>query len=170
VVVTSSAQPPMLYDYGGFPPETYKYQYNAPGDPALAVRIRDLLQVNGIPAVLDDKRGYDHGVFVPLMLMFPQAAIPVVVVSLHASLQGAVHHDMGAALGSLRDEGVLLLGSGYTFHNMGAFFNPDPRFKRAAREFDAWLQDAMSQSDAGSRKASAENWEAAPGARLCHPR
>jgi aromatic ring-opening dioxygenase catalytic subunit (LigB family) len=134
---------PLLFDYSGFPQETYEYSYPAPGDPVLASKIQSLLTEKGLPCVLDAERGWDHGVFVPLLLMFPQATVPVVQVSLHASLDSDTHMRMGEALASLRDEGVLLLGSGLTFHNMGAFFSPTREAKRAAQDFDKWLQTTM---------------------------
>lgn len=115
----------MLYDYSGFPPETYEYQYSAPGSPALAAQVHALLVSSNHPNLanvsLDPARGYDHGVFVPLMLAYPQAQVPVVCLSLHASLDAATYFAMGQALQPLCRQGVLILGSGFSFHNMRAF-------------------------------------------------
>jgi 4,5-DOPA dioxygenase extradiol len=118
IKITSSANPSMLFDYYGFPPETYYYDYPAKGDPDLATRIQDILNKDGIDSEKDMSRGFDHGVFVPLLLMYPQAQIPVVCVSLHRSLDAEIHMKIGKALSPLREEEVLILGSGYTFHNM----------------------------------------------------
>jgi aromatic ring-opening dioxygenase catalytic subunit (LigB family) len=118
IKITSSANPSMLFDYYGFPPETYHYEYPAKGDPDLATRIQHHLNKEGIESEMDIVRGFDHGVFVPLLLMYPQAQIPVVCVSLHRSLDAAIHLRIGKALSPLREEEVLILGSGYTFHNM----------------------------------------------------
>lgn len=164
--ITSSEKPDMLFDYYGFPPETYEYSYPAPGDPTLAHRIQSL--VDG--SVLETERGFDHGVFVPLMLMYPDADIPVVAVSLNASLSAKDHLALGRALEPLRDDGVLILGSGYTFHNMDAFFNPSEKSYRASEEFNDWLKATMLHPDSEERQRRLEHWERAPGARLVHPR
>jgi len=123
--VSSAQAPAMLYDYSGFPPESYEYQYSAPGSPALATQVQTLLASSNQPNLanvsLDPTRGFDHGVFVPLMLAYPQAKVPVVCLSLHASLDAATHFAMGRALQPLRHQGVLILGSGFSFHNMQAF-------------------------------------------------
>ena len=107
VSVTSGAAHPLMFDYGGFPPETYKYQYNAPGSPELADSVCNLLAASNIPCKKDPKRGWDHGTFVPLMLMYPAADIPVVAMSLHASLDPETHIKLGEALQPLRDDGKL---------------------------------------------------------------
>ena len=158
-----------MFDYYGFPPETYQYEYPAPGDPALAFKIQHLLQKQGIVSELDDKRGLDHGVFIPLMCMYPAADIPVVAVSLDASLSAEKNMDLGRALEPLRDEGVLILGSGYTFHNMQAFFNSSNHTHQQARLFNQWLQDTI-MDDKNNVLEKLAQWESAPGARVCHPR
>jgi 4,5-DOPA dioxygenase extradiol len=107
--ITSSASPSMYYDYSGFPSETYKLQYSAPGSPDLAHKVHDLLTRAGIQCQLDPKRGYDHGVFVPLMIMYPSANIPVVCVSLHPTLNARFHLALGHALAPLRDQGKIYL-------------------------------------------------------------
>ena len=113
--LTSGARPQLIYDYGGFPPESYQYTYAASGDGALAKRAASLLQTAGIASRLDESRGWDHGVFVPMMLMFPKADIPIVCLSLLNDPDPAKHFDLGRALRPLRDEGVLILGSGSSY-------------------------------------------------------
>jgi len=174
IQITASAQPSMLYDYNGFPPETYEYQYPAPGSPALARKIQNLLSDHAMDSQLNKERGFDHGVFVPLMLMFPEADIPVVAVSLHSSLAPETHLALGRALRPLRDENILIVGSGYTFHNMRAFFSAEPKYFTAALEFNAWLQDTLTTTTTtkmASRLERLRNWETlAPSARTVHPR
>src|SRR5690606_20463455 len=116
--VTSNPRPGLLYDYHGFPAHTYERRYPAPGNPQLAARIVDLLTRHALPAIEEPNRGFDHGVFIPLKLMFPDADIPVVQLSLRQDMDPAAHIKAGQALASLRDEGVLIVGSGMSFHNM----------------------------------------------------
>ena len=166
IAVTSGAHPELIYDYHGFPPHTYELKYPAPGAPALAARIVDLLQAQGIPAQQDDKRGFDHGVFIPMKLMFPDADIPVVQLSLHTSLDPEHHLHTGRALQALRDEDVLIIGSGMSYHNMRGY--GDPRSGPISDVFDAWLTGAV-QSAPSERQQSLIDWTQAPSARLCHP-
>src|SRR5690606_15330538 len=119
--VTTAERPPMLYDYSGFPPESYRVTWPARGNPALANRVRGLLEKAGSKTAADAKRGYDHGTFVPLKLTYPDAEIPTVQLSLKTGLDPAEHLAMGRALAPLRDEGVFIVGSGMSFHNMRAF-------------------------------------------------
>jgi aromatic ring-opening dioxygenase catalytic subunit (LigB family) len=163
----TSAQPPMLYDYYGFPPASYAIQWPAPGAPALAERVRGLLSAAGIASATNDARGFDHGTFVPLKLTYPDAEIPTLQLSLKKGLDPAEHLAIGRALAPLRDEGVFLLGSGMTFHNMRGF--RDPRFRAVSEEFDAWLVDTA-QQEAATRDARLTAWASAPSARLSHPR
>ena len=167
VKITSSTNPKMLYDYYGFPSETYEYKYPAPGSPELAQRIQNLLQSHDIASELDSERGFDHGDFVPIMIMYPDADIPVVCVSLHSSLSPKINMGIGKALAPLRDDGVLILGSGYTFHNLPAFFNPSPESYKSSAEFNDWLKQTMSSDDVVETLLE---WEQAPGARMAHPR
>ncbi|CAB9503770.1 DOPA dioxygenase extradiol [Seminavis robusta] len=167
IQITSGSNPDLLFDYYGFPKETYEYKYPAPGDPALAQRIKDNLEKEGLESELDSKRGWDHGVFVPLLLMFPEANIPVVSVSLHKSLDPDKNMAIGRALSPLRQEDVLVLGSGYTFHNMHAFFNPEHATKKASLQFNDWLKSTI--IDEGNFEKLKE-WKQAPSARICHPR
>ncbi len=166
VMVTSAAQPALIYDYFGFPPHTYELTYPAPGAPALAQRIVDLLQAAGIESGADAQRGFDHGMFIPLKLMFPEADIPVVQLSLHSSLDPVQHLQTGRALQSLRDEDVLIIGSGMSFHNMRAYGNP--QYAPISDEFDNWLTQAV-QADPQQRDQLLAEWSQAPRARDCHP-
>ncbi len=166
VAVASVAKPELIFDYYGFPPHTYQLHYPAPGSPELSARIRALLASGSIASHADEQRGFDHGVFVPLLLMFPQADIPVVPVSLLSSLDAAAHIELGRALAPLRDEGVLIVGSGMSFHNMRGY--RDPRFAPISDRFDGWLVDAV-ERDPVARDDALSNWIQAPDARLCHP-
>jgi aromatic ring-opening dioxygenase catalytic subunit (LigB family) len=165
--VSSAAQPPMLYDYYGFPPHTYEVRYPAPGSPELAARIRALLGAAGIDSDEDGERGFDHGTFVPLALAFPKADVPVVAMSLRSGLDPAEHLRMGEALAPLRDEGVLVLGSGLSYHNLRQF---GPAGGPASQQFEAWLTDAVTVPDAKTRNARLREWSKAPAARASHPR
>ncbi|MFT3915558.1 MAG: class III extradiol ring-cleavage dioxygenase [Anaeromyxobacteraceae bacterium] len=165
--VMTSPRPPMLYDYSGFPPESYRITWPAPGSPALAARVRALLGAAGLKSGEDRARGFDHGAFVPLKVAFPGAELPTVQLSLRAGLDPAEHLAIGKALAPLRDEGVLIVGSGMTFHNLRGFFQPGAAPVAAA--FDAWLREAGTAEPA-ARDAALVRWEEAPAARLCHPR
>lgn len=163
----SSTAPKLIYDYSGFPQHTYQLTWPAPGDPALASRVAELLRSAGLPAVTDPKRGYDHGVFVPLKVAFPHAEIPVVTLSLDHSLDPALHIAAGRALAPLRDEGVLIIASGMSFHNLRGYFLPHTAER--AREFDTWLTNAV-ESPASARNALLARWRSAPFAPYAHPR
>ena len=165
--VSTSAAPPMLYDYYGFPPETYTIQWPAPGEPALAARVRALLGAAGITSGEDPARGYDHGTFVPLAVAWPGADVPVVQLSLVRGLDPATHLAIGRALAPLRDEGVLIVGSGMSYHNMRGFGSGGAL--AASEAFDQWIgQTAGLPADA--RDAALSAWTSAPAARSCHPR
>lgn len=164
---TGAAMPEPLYDYHGFPPETYALRYDAPGDPALAARAADLLRAAGLRAGVDTARGLDHGVFVPMKVAFPEADIPVVEMSVDRDLDPAAHVAAGRALAVLRDEGVLMIGSGMSFHNMRGY--GDPRFTEPSEAFDRWLTAAV-EAAPDTRAAALDHWADAPAARLSHPR
>ena len=164
--VTGGARPELIYDYYGFPPHTYQLRYDAPGEPALAGRIRELLDQAQIPSGEDGGRGFDHGMFIPLKLMFPEADIPVVQLSLRHDLDPQAHLDAGRALAPLREEGVLIVGSGMSFHNMRGY--GDPRFGPISDEFDRWLSAAVA-AEPQQRLTALRDWAQAPAARLCHP-
>lgn len=164
--VTSGAQPELIYDYYGFPPHTYQLKYPAPGEPGLAQRVTQLLGQSGVVAQGNPSRGFDHGMFIPLMLMFPEANIPVVQLSLTSDLDPEAHLRAGQALEPLRDEGVLIVGSGMSFHNMRGY--GDPRFGPVSDTFDTWLGQAVEASPV-QRHQALTDWAQAPSARLCHP-
>src|SRR6185436_6594212 len=133
----------------------------------LASRVRTLLGGAGIDAASDATRGYDHGTFVPLKLTYPEADVPAVQLSLKEGLDPVEHIAIGRALAPLRDEGVFIVASGMTFHNLRAFFNPDAN--AVSETFDAWLRETMSREPA-ARDERLTQWAAAPGARIAHPR
>lgn len=164
--VTAHPHPSLIFDYHGFPEHTYRLSYPAPGEPVLADTVVALLHEAGIPAEGDPARGLDHGVFVPLKLMFPEANIPVVQLSLRRDLDAQAHLDLGRALAPLRDRGVLIVGSGMSFHNMRGY--RDPRFTPISEQFDAWLVDTVT-SPGAEREAALRDWAQAPSARLSHP-
>jgi len=163
----TAARPPMLYDYYGFPPEAYQITWPAPGDPGLADRVRQLLHGARIESGSDGTRGFDHGTFVPLKVMYPAADIPTVQLSLKAGLDPREHLALGRALAPLRDEGVFIMGSGMTFHNLRVF--GDPRAQEPARRFDDWLRATMAASPS-EREGRLAEWTRAPAARQAHPR
>ena len=163
--VGSGPRPELIYDYYGFPEETYRLRFDVPGSPALAHRVRDLIAAAGLPVAEDAGRGYDHGVFVPLKLVTPEADIPVVQLSLRRDLDPEAHLAVGRALRPLRDDGVLIVGSGMSWHNMGGF---TPAFTARSAAFDGWLSQAM--ADPAGREEAIRHWDQAPYAREAHPR
>lgn len=163
--VQSAAAPGMIYDYSGFPPHTYAIKYAAPGSPALAARVKQLLEGAGIDAALDEQRGYDHGTYTPLVAMYPEADVPVVQLSLKRGYDPAEHLAIGRALAPLRDAGVLIVGSGLSWHNLRMF---GPAARVPSQAFDAWLDGALAAAPE-ERTRALESWEGAPSARLAHP-
>ncbi len=166
--VSTAEQPPMDYDYSGFPPHTYQLQYPAKGSPALAARVTELLAGGGIACQSDPTRGFDHGTFVPLGLMYPKADMPIVLLSMKSGYDAAEHLRVGALLAPLRAEGILIVGSGLTYHNMRGFGNPAST--SVARDFEQYLNDAVTQPDTAERNRRLVHWTQGPGARLAHPR
>jgi aromatic ring-opening dioxygenase catalytic subunit (LigB family) len=165
--VMSSEHPPMLYDYYGFPPDAYQITWPAPGNPGLAARVESLLGAAGFTTASNAERGFDHGAFVPLKVIYPDASIPTVQLSLKEGLDPEEHLAMGRALAPLRDEGVFLIGSGMSYHNMRGF--RDGTGKAASLAFDEWLREA-SQLPEADRNARLAKWSSAPSARSAHPR
>jgi aromatic ring-opening dioxygenase catalytic subunit (LigB family) len=165
--VMSAPHPPMLYDYYGFPPESYQIEWPAPGDPTLAAHVRQVLSDAGIDTAADATRGFDHGTFVPLKLAYPNADLPAFQLSLKQGLNPAEHLSIGRALVPLRDEEVFIIASGMTFHNLRAFWNPQAN--AVSETFDAWLRDTMSR-EPSARDERLTQWTTAPAARLAHPR
>jgi len=165
--VHNGERPELLYDYGGFPDHTYALRWDAPGAPALADRAAALLEVAGFSTATEADRGWDHGVFIPMKVAVPEADIPIVQLSLRRDLDPAAHIAAGRALAPLRDEGVLIVGSGMSFHNMRL---RDGSVQEAADAFDAALTAAVTDPDPAARDASLAAWERLPHARLAHPR
>ncbi len=165
--VMAGQKPPLLFDYYGFPPASYELSWPALGDTQLAARVQALLLGSGIPCGRDETRGFDHGTFVPLLLTYPQAEIPTVQLSLQKGLDPAQHVAIGKALAPLRDEGVFIIGSGMSFHNMRAFGSP--RARELSAPFDAWLKQAVLLPPE-TRDARLLSWATAPSARQAHPR
>lgn len=165
VEVMATERPPMIYDYNNFPQETYEVVYPAKGAPDMAQRAVDLLKDAGFDATLNTTQGYDHGVFVPMAAMYPDADIPLFQVSILRSYDPKRHFEMGRALSALRKEGVMIIGSGLSYHNL-RMLGAEAAEPSAA--FDAWLNSVM-QMPPEERLAQLANWENAPSARICHP-
>jgi 4,5-DOPA dioxygenase extradiol len=164
--------PPLFYDYYGFPKQAYEVTYPAPGAPALAARIAGLLGEQGIPTRTDLQRGFDHGLFIPLKMMYPAPDIPCTQLSLLRGLDAASHSALGAALRELKRENILVIGSGFSFHNLGAFsWGGDQSADKANDAFQEWLIDTCTGSRTPTdREARLVRWTDAPSARYCHPR
>jgi 4,5-DOPA dioxygenase extradiol len=163
--------PPMFYDYYNFPKEAYGITYPAPGHPDLAKLIAGLLNAEGVSARIDANRGFDHGLFIPLKLMYPEADIPSIQLSLISGLDPGAHIALGKALQSLLSEDILVIGSGFSFHNIGAFFDEGSGDDPANEAFQDWLVETCTGKTAqAEREMRLIDWEAAPNARYCHPR
>jgi len=171
--ISAAANPGLLYDYYGFPPPSYEITWPCPGAPELAIELQQRLVAAGFPAELDTVRGLDHGVFIPLKIMYPAADIPCLQVSLLKDLDPALHIKLGSALQHLYEQEILVVGSGFTFHNMRAFFTPETAASHQLnRDFEDWLAQvcsstALSEAERSQRLIA---WAQAPGARFCHPR
>jgi 4,5-DOPA dioxygenase extradiol len=165
-------KPPMFYDYYGFPKQAYEITYPAPGSPERADKIIAWLKSENISARLDAQRGFDHGLFIPLKMMYPEADIPCLQLSLLRGLDPKAHIALGQALRGLKEENVLVIGSGFSFHNMSAFIwegpgTPDPNNDA----FQNWLIDTCTSTRLqAEREQRLIQWEKAPSARYCHPR
>jgi aromatic ring-opening dioxygenase catalytic subunit (LigB family) len=156
----------MIYDYGGFPAHTYEVQYPAPGLPSLAKRVKRLLDAAGQEAQLDHQRGLGHGTVTAMVSIYPDATVPVVQLSLKHGYDPRTHMAVGRALAPLRSEGILIIGSGLSYHNLRQFGADGAQ---ASHQFDAWLHSTLQQSPA-ERSAHVLAWSEAPAARLAHPR
>ena len=164
-------RPPMLYDYYGFPQEAYRITYPAPGDPALAARILEALRAAGMEGGIDPERGFDHGHFIPLKMMYPQADIPSIQLSLVRGLDPAAHLALGKALRALGEDDILVIGSGFSFHNLRAFTWQGTEKDARNDSFQDWLIDTCTSSrPQDERERLLLGWEEAPAARYCHPR
>jgi aromatic ring-opening dioxygenase catalytic subunit (LigB family) len=160
--LSSKSQHDKLYfDYSGFPAHTYELQYNAPGSVELAEKVQNLLGKANIKSELDASRNFDHGVFIPLKLFYPEANIPVVEMSIDSSYDPAFHFAVGEALQSLRQEGVLIIGSGFLIHNFSV--KPVP-----ARRFAVAIEKALTSGAAEEKKQRLLQWEKLDCARDAH--
>ncbi|MCB1666024.1 MAG: dioxygenase [Pseudomonadales bacterium] len=171
--VLSNAAPELFYDYYGFPEASYALQYPAPGAPELAQALISRLQQHGLDARADSARGFDHGLFIPLMLMYPDADIPCTQLSLLNTLDANAHLRLGEALRGAPPEGTLLIGSGFSFHNMRAFFAPaTAETRRMNEDFERWLVQTCTSTELSEveRRQRLQEWTQAPSARYCHPR
>ena len=170
--ISSTANPDLIYDYSGFPPESYQLTYPAPGNPELAHHMNQLMNDHGLAVTTNAKRGFDHGTFVPLTLMYPLADIPVVQLSLINTLDAQHHIEIGKAIGKLREQGVLIIGSGFSFHNMNALQLDSKEVAHKSQLFDTWLNHVVT-SDALSLQQKEDaliHWKKAPEALFSHPR
>ncbi|MFW1925939.1 DODA-type extradiol aromatic ring-opening family dioxygenase [Acinetobacter ursingii] len=165
--VQTASQPDMIYDYGGFPAHTYQVRYESSGSPELAERVVELLEQANIPVATDAQRGYDHGMFSPMQIINPAADIPVVQLSLKKGLNPQQHIEMGRALAQLRDENVLIVASGLSYHNLRMF---NAHAAEPSRAFDQWLFETVVEHQGNARNALLNDWEHAPAARVAHPR
>lgn len=165
--VLGSPAPPLFFDYYGFPQHTYELTWPAPGEPQLAERVRGLLSAAGIESAFETKRGFDHGAFIPLKVAYPEARIPTIQLSLEEALDPARHITIGRALAPLRDEGVLIVGSGMSYHNIRGFMTRPGQDD--SRRFDEWLAMAV-EKEPDARNADLASWTKAPSARASHPR
>lgn len=171
--ITGGAWPPLFYDYYGFPEQAYKIEYPAPGNPELAREIHSRFLEHGMTPVMDNDRGFDHGLFVPLKIMYPEADIPCIQISLLNNLDPAAHILTGEALAGLPLAKTLVIGSGFSFHNMQAFFTPStPESQTKNESFELWLRETCTDTTLTEteRKDRLTNWTSAPSARYCHPR
>lgn len=167
--VMAGAEPQMVYDYGGFPEELYHIRYPAAGSPELALRTHSLIEQAKLPAHLSPGQGFDHGTYSILAVTHPEADIPVFQVSIRADYDPEAHLQLGRALAPLRDEGVLIIGSGSSYHNLRRFFGPRARRDDSA-QFDSWLRETLLESAPARRSQRLLEWERAPAAREAHPR
>jgi len=160
----------MFYDYYGFPDEAYQIIYPAPGSPELAKKIVALLGEKGLSSGIDTKRGYDHGLFIPLKMMYPEADIPSLQISLVQGLNPVTHIALGAALHDLMKDNILVIGSGFSFHNMRGFRYGGPNKSDSQNDaFQEWLIETCTGPRAQCEQRLID-WEKAPSARYCHPR
>ncbi|KAG2945290.1 hypothetical protein PC117_g8576 [Phytophthora cactorum] len=161
----------MIFDYYGFPDEAYEVKYPAKGDPDFALKVKEQLEKNNIKAKLVE-RGFDHGVFVPMLLIRPQADIPIVTMSINSRLGNKAHFDLGKAIAPFRDEDTLILCSGQATHNMRASRDPNNSLEDWAAAFQGWLDNTFtteSKLSYSQRGDQIINWPNAPAARLAHP-
>lgn len=173
--VQTAKSPGMLYDYSGFPPETYEFVWPAPGAPEVAGMVTDHLKAAGLSFGEDPQRGFDHGTFVPMMRVDPEARTPTFQLSLIQGLDPRAHIELGRALAPLREQGVLIVGSGMSYHNLPNFMRArrSPDVARTVAEdskrFDEWLAQTMAL-EPSARETRIVEWAQAPAGRASHPR
>jgi aromatic ring-opening dioxygenase catalytic subunit (LigB family) len=167
-LLSSATRPPMLYDYSGFPDHTYRIRYDAPGEPELAETARAMLDEGGVSTGLDPRRGYDHGTFSLMHVLYPEATLPLVQLAMKADFDPAEHIRVGELLAPLRDQGVLIVGSGFSFHDTRSIINGAG--KEASARFDGWLNEALVDASPEERRDRLLDWTSAPAARAAHPR
>ena len=175
VNITSGEKPSLIYDYYGFPEKSYKITYPAPGNSKLANKIKNLLKAKDINSKLNPERGFDHGVFIPLKIMYPEASITCVQISLLKNLDPKKHIEIGKALASLMDENILILGSGMSFHNLNILLSGSESTdsdNAKNKEFDDWLVNVCAGDKLNNveKEKALIDWIKAPSARFCHPR
>jgi len=167
-ILTNEA-PSLLFDYYGFPQHTYELKYPAKGSPELVLEIQKRLQAAGIKVESDEKRGFDHGVFIPFKLIYPEADIPILQISLKSGLNPATHIELGKALAPLREKGVLIVGSGMSYHNLNDLMRGNDVLQ-ISKDFNQWLEETVSLASFENRNSKLQEWEKAPHARRVHPR
>jgi len=167
-LLSSAPHPAMEYDYYGFPEYTYRIRYAAPGAPALAETVRAMLERGGVASGLDPKRGFDHGTFSLMQTLYPEANVPVVQLSMQSDFDPAQHIKVGELLAPLRDQGVLIIGSGFSYHDLRGWMRGTGQAVSAA--FDGWLYETLVQAPPDERRARLLHWSEAPSARAAHPR
>lgn len=166
--LSSAARPPMYYDYAGFPEHTYRIRYDAPGEPDLAETVRAMLEHGGMPTGLDPDRGYDHGTFSLMHVLYPEAKVPLVQLSMKKDFDPAEHIRVGELIAPLRDQGVLIVGSGFSFHDTRSMLSGAGGV--ASATFDQWLGETLVHSKSAERRRRLISWSNAPAARAAHPR
>lgn len=170
--VSSAKNPDLIYDYYGFPKESYNIKYPAQGSPKLAEQVAILLKSSSIEVKMNEERGLGHGTFVPLKLIYPEADIPVVQLSLINSLDPEAHINIGKAISELANEGVLIIGSGLSFHNLSVLMQDNPAATQKSEFFDQWLNHTLINKSLSKqdREKRLINWDKAPEAKFSHPR
>jgi len=170
--VTSAKQPQLFFDYYGFPEETYQISYPVPGSPTLARQVIEYLVAAGINAKEDMQRGLDHGCFVPLKLIYPEANVPVVQLSLTRDLNPETQINVGEAIAELANQGISIIGSGFSFHNLQVLMNRDKTVMQKSVHFDSWLNRHVTAPELSweEKETALINWDKAPDAKFAHPR
>lgn len=165
-LASSGSYPSMVYDYSGFPEEMYRIRYDAPGAPELATQVQTLLTRGGMLAGLDPARGFDHGTFSVAKILFPDATMPIGQLSLRADYDPGAHLEVGRLIAPLREDGVLIIGSGSSYHNLRGLGGSG---EQASRTFENWLNETLVGVDTAERRQRLLDWASAPAARAAHP-